>query len=98
MRCIGKVAWLPGPLHCREEKTRTGNKVGHRVKTIGMRRLRACAHLETCVACQIIASWPVLISWQHKTSTKNMKYIITCVFKLFFNIFWDGYELKEDEK
>ena len=33
MQCIRKVAWLPGPLHYREEKKRTGNKVGDRAKT-----------------------------------------------------------------
>ena len=63
-----------------------------------MTHLRACTRLETCVAFQIIASWPVVISWWHKPPINNMKYIITCVFKLFFNNFWDGNELKEDEK
>ena len=33
MQCIVKEAWLPGPLYCCEEKRRTGNKVGDRVKT-----------------------------------------------------------------
>ena len=63
-----------------------------------MTYLRVCAHLKTCVACQIIASWPVLINWRHKAPIKNMKYIITCVFKLLFSIFWDECELKEDDK
>ena len=89
-----------------KRKKRTENKIGDRLKTPVIYRdkllthliIRACAHLKTCVACQIIASWPFVISWRHKTPIKNMKYIITSVFKLFSNIFWDEYELKEDDK
>ena len=53
--------------------------------------------MEICVACQIIASWPFVINWWHKTQIKNMKYIMYCVFKSFVNMYLDEYELKEDD-
>ena len=99
MQCIRKVAWLPGPLHYREEKKRTGNKVGDRAKKPEIEtNLGACDNLKNlfCLL-KLSNAWPIVISWRRKNPTKNMKYSDFVSLSCFSIVFWDKYELKESD-